>query len=137
MHAHALQAGRSPKQRPTTRRSLLLASVRLAVAALAFTGTAAVHADDFPSRPIKIVVGFGPGGLGDIVARVVAQKMSDSMGKTVYVENAPGAGGITAAAQVAKAAPDGYTLAARQRPERVQPLSLQVASLRPRRRASR
>jgi tripartite-type tricarboxylate transporter receptor subunit TctC len=68
------------------------------------------HAQEFPSRPIKIVVGFGPGGLGDITARAVAQKMSDSLGKPVVVENMPGAGGMTAAASVARAAPDGHTL---------------------------
>ena len=72
--------------------------------------TAAAHGQDFPVRPIKIVVGFGPGGLGDVTARVVAQKMSESMGKPVVIENMPGAGGITAAANVARAAPDGYTM---------------------------
>jgi tripartite-type tricarboxylate transporter receptor subunit TctC len=70
----------------------------------------AAQAQDFPTRPIKVVVGFGPGGLGDLTARLVAQKMSDSMGKPVVIENMPGAGGITAAANVARAAPDGYTM---------------------------
>jgi tripartite-type tricarboxylate transporter receptor subunit TctC len=70
----------------------------------------AAHAQDFPTRPIKIVVGFGPGGLGDLTSRLIAQKMSDSMGKPVVIENMPGAGGITAAASVARAAPDGYTI---------------------------
>jgi len=70
----------------------------------------AAQAQDFPTRPIKIIVGFGPGGLGDVTARLVAQKMSESMGKPVVVENMPGAGGITAAASVARAAPDGYTM---------------------------
>jgi len=69
-----------------------------------------VHAEDFPARTIKIVVGFGPGGLGDLTARLVAQKMSESMGKPVIVENMPGAGGITAAANVARALPDGHTM---------------------------
>jgi len=67
-------------------------------------------AQDFPTRPIKIVVGFGPGGLGDTVTRAVAQKMSDSMGGSVFVENTPGAGGMTAAAAVARAPADGHTL---------------------------
>ena len=53
---------------------------------------AAANAQDYPARPIKIVVGFGPGGLGDITARAVAQKMSDSFGKPVVIENMPGAG---------------------------------------------
>ena len=69
-----------------------------------------VKADEFPTRPIKIVVGFGPGGLGDIVARSVAQKMTDAFNMQVVVENMPGAGGMSAAASVARAAPDGHTL---------------------------
>jgi tripartite-type tricarboxylate transporter receptor subunit TctC len=71
---------------------------------------AAANAQDYPARPIKIVVGFGPGGLGDITARAVAQKMSDSFGKPVVIENMPGAGGMSAAVSVARAAPDGHTL---------------------------
>ena len=71
---------------------------------------APANAQDYPARPIKIVVGFGPGGLGDITARAVAQKMSDSFGKPVVIENMPGAGGMSAAASVARAAPDGHTL---------------------------
>ena len=64
----------------------------------------AANAQDYPARPIKIVVGFGPGGLGDITARAVAQKMSDSFGKPVVIENMPGAGGMSAAGSVAWAA---------------------------------
>lgn len=71
---------------------------------------AGAQAQGFPSRPIRIVVGFGPGGLGDTVTRALGQKMADSMGQSVVVENMPGAGGITAAQAVARAAPDGYTL---------------------------
>jgi tripartite-type tricarboxylate transporter receptor subunit TctC len=67
-------------------------------------------AQDFPSAPIKIVVGFGAGGLGDMVSRIVADKMSASLGKPVIIENMPGAGGITAAIAAARAAPDGYTM---------------------------
>lgn len=70
----------------------------------------AAHAETYPARPIRLVVGFGPGGLGDTVARAVAVKMSESMGQQVVVINQPGAGGITAATAVARAAPDGYTL---------------------------
>jgi tripartite-type tricarboxylate transporter receptor subunit TctC len=64
----------------------------------------------YPSRPIKIVVTIPPGGAPDITARVVGQKMSESMGQAVVVENRPGANGNTAAAEVARVAPDGYTL---------------------------
>jgi tripartite-type tricarboxylate transporter receptor subunit TctC len=85
--------------------------VRVLAASLIVLGLAATgHAETFPSRTIKIVVGFGPGGIGDIVARSVAQKMSDSLGKPVVIENMPGAGGMTAAAAVARAEPDGHTL---------------------------
>ena len=78
------------------------------LAAIGLLATA--NAQDYPARPIKIVVGFGPGGLGDITARAVAQKMSDSLGKPVVIENMPGAGGIGAAGSVARSAPDGHTL---------------------------
>lgn len=71
---------------------------------------ATAQAQDYPNRPVKIIVGFGPGGLGDIVVRTVAQKMSESLGQSIVVENMPGAGGITAASTVAKSAADGHTL---------------------------
>lgn len=67
-------------------------------------------AQEFPTRPVKMVVGFGPGGLGDIATRAVAQKLTESFGKPFVVENLPGAGGITAAALVAKAPADGHTM---------------------------
>src|SRR5450759_993360 len=101
---------------------LKLFTMRTLAAVLLGLGLIApAHAEDFPARVIKIVVGFGPGGLGDLTARLVAQKMSDSMGKPVVVENMPGAGGITAAAHVARAAPDGHTmlLASGQNDERL------------------
>ena len=65
---------------------------------------------DYPERPIRLIVPFGPGGVGDITARVVAQKMTASLGQQIVVDNRPGAGGIVASEIVAKAAPDGYTL---------------------------
>jgi tripartite-type tricarboxylate transporter receptor subunit TctC len=64
----------------------------------------------FPLRPIKLIVGFGPGGGNDILARLVAQKFSEGLGQTTLVENKPGAGAMIATEFVAKAAPDGYTL---------------------------
>ncbi len=62
------------------------------------------------SRPIRIVVPFGPGGVADLTVRSVAQKMGQSMGQSIVIDNKPGAGGVVAAETVAKAAPDGLTL---------------------------
>lgn len=64
----------------------------------------------YPSKTVTIVVGFAPGGVGDLTARVVAQELSEQMGKQFIIENRPGAGGIVAAETVAKSTPDGYTL---------------------------
>jgi tripartite-type tricarboxylate transporter receptor subunit TctC len=78
------------------------------LAALAFT--TAFAADPYPTRPIRMIVGFAPGGGTDLTARPVAQKMSELMGQQVIVENRPGAAGNIATEQVVRAAPDGYTI---------------------------
>lgn len=71
---------------------------------------APAFADSYPSRPIRLVIGFPPGGPSDILARVVAQGLSQRLGQAVIVDNRPGAGGNVAGAIAAKAASDGYTL---------------------------
>ncbi len=71
---------------------------------------ALVHAQPFPSKPLKIVAPFPPGGEIDLVARGIGQKMSESLGQPVVVENVAGAAGAIGSERVAKAAPDGYTL---------------------------
>jgi tripartite-type tricarboxylate transporter receptor subunit TctC len=79
-----------------------------AIAALAVGGTA--EAQNYPSRPVRLVVPFGPGGVADITARLVTEKMTAAMGQQVIVDNKPGAGGIVAGQAVVSAKPDGYTL---------------------------
>lgn len=69
-----------------------------------------IQAQPLSNRAIKIIVPFGPGGVADLTARTVAQKMSDNMGQAVVIENKPGAGGIVAGDTVAKAEADGHTL---------------------------
>jgi tripartite-type tricarboxylate transporter receptor subunit TctC len=80
-----------------------------ALAALTLVAPVAM-AQAFPSKPIRIVVPFGAGGVADLTARTVAQKMSESLGQPVVIDNKPGAGGVVAGEAVAKAEPDGHTL---------------------------
>jgi tripartite-type tricarboxylate transporter receptor subunit TctC len=85
-------------------------AVLLAVFAGALWPSAVLPQGAFPEHPIKLIVPFPPGGSTDIVARVVAGKMGDGIGKAVIVDNKPGAAGNVGTAEAAKAAPDGYTM---------------------------
>lgn len=86
---------------------------RVALAAICLSYSGFAHAADevkYPTRAIRVVVGFTPGGGNDIIARVVGQKLSESLGQPVIIENKPGAGAVLATEYVARSAPDGYTL---------------------------
>ena len=91
----------------TTRR-LLKATAALGL--LAATGLAGAQADAWPSKPIRIVVPYTPGGSSDIIARIISQPLQEALKQTVIVENKPGANGNTGSDMVAKAPADGYTL---------------------------
>jgi tripartite-type tricarboxylate transporter receptor subunit TctC len=67
-------------------------------------------AQAYPSRPVRVIVPYAPGGVTDVVARLIAQKLSEHLGKQFFVENVPGATGNIGTSQAAKAAPDGYTV---------------------------
>jgi tripartite-type tricarboxylate transporter receptor subunit TctC len=87
-----------------------LLSTLLALACLALAGVPAEAQEKYPSRNVKIIVPYGPGGATDIVARVLADQVKNTFGQSVIVENKPGAYGIIALQELARSAPDGYTL---------------------------
>ena len=91
-------------------RSMTRAAALFMAAILAFGAAPAAMAQAYPSKPIKILVGFAPGGAMDIVARTVGQKMSASLGQPVIVENKPGAGSNIAIRALIDSPPDGYTV---------------------------
>src|SRR5437868_3449301 len=82
-------------------------AVLLALPALALAQTSS---SQYPTKPIRIVLPFGPGGVADITTRTIAPKLTEALGQQIVVDNMPGAGGIRASETVAHAAPDGYTL---------------------------
>jgi tripartite-type tricarboxylate transporter receptor subunit TctC len=90
------------------RRAFLIKMAAVTLAFVAQLGTAA--AQSFPAKPVRIIVGFAAGGTTDLVARMVAQRLSEAWSQPVVIENRTGASGMIAAEAVAKAAPDGYTL---------------------------
>src|SRR5450759_927998 len=82
----------------------------LALVLGAFGCNASAQPVGYPNKPIRLVIGFAPGGAADYVARVMSDEFGKALGQPVVVENKPGAGASIAADQVAKARPDGYTL---------------------------
>jgi tripartite-type tricarboxylate transporter receptor subunit TctC len=84
--------------------------MKLVAFALSLAFSFAACAQGYPNRPVKVVVPYAAGGLPDTMARLVGQKMGEAMGQQLVVENRGGAGGIVGTSEVAKAAPDGYTL---------------------------
>jgi tripartite-type tricarboxylate transporter receptor subunit TctC len=88
----------------------VFAVVCMVSAVLGLLSAPAAGAPTYPNKSIHMIIGVSPGGAADVVARLIAQKMSERLGQNVLVENRTGAGGTIAAALVAKAAPDGYTL---------------------------
>src|SRR5688572_20522710 len=88
----------------------LFSPVLRALALAAVLAAAPAVAQTFPSKPVRLVVPYPPGGGTDVLARIVAPKMGEVLGQTVVVENKPGAGGTIGSAQAAVAPADGYTM---------------------------
>ena len=84
--------------------------MRFTLAALALCFATLASADTWPSRPIRYVVPFPPGGSSDLISRAIAPRLADRLGQPVVIENKPGAGGMLGIDQVAKAEPDGHTI---------------------------
>lgn len=91
-------------------RRRLIASAALLGAGLPLLAAAPVQAQDYPAKPIRLIVAYPTGGISDNVARALGEKLSAQLGQPVVVENRAGAGGSIGMDAVAKSAPDGYTL---------------------------
>src|SRR5499427_11142499 len=85
----------------------LLAGAAILLLALA---APAIAADDYPNRPVRLIIPFPPGGSNDVVGRLVAKQLSEKLGQQVFVDNRVGAGGTIGTEACANAAPDGYTI---------------------------
>src|SRR5215510_5568533 len=91
----------------TTKRRQFL---KFGAAAAASLASSAAWSQAYPTRPVRVIVTFAPGGPTDVAARLIAQKLSESLGRQFYVENVAGASGNIGTVQASKAMPDGYTL---------------------------
>ena len=94
----------------TTRRAFMISTAALGATTLNSALSHSAYADTYPSRPVRVVLPLGPGGVGDISARIVADKLSDKLGQRFFIENQPSPDGLVAGHTVLNAEPDGYTL---------------------------
>ena len=99
-----------PRQLEATRRRVVVGLAAIGSSVVPSLPVPAQANPPYPTRPIRIVVGFGSGGGNDLLARLIGQKLAERLGQAVVVENKPGAGAIIATEYVARAVPDGYTL---------------------------
>src|SRR3981189_3494565 len=104
--------GRIKRERRLNNKTKITAATLGVLAELAgvFAPTAPARAQDYPHKAIRMIVNAAPGGANDILGRLVARRMTESLGQAVIVDNRPGAGGSLGAETVAHASPDGYTL---------------------------
>jgi tripartite-type tricarboxylate transporter receptor subunit TctC len=89
---------------------LALSSALAVTSALAFGALASAQAQNYPNKPVRLVLPYAPGGIIDYVGRTLAQKLTENLGQPVVAENRPGGGGVLGTDSVARSAPDGYTL---------------------------
>src|SRR5215218_7033531 len=96
--------------RPEKERVMRKISLSTLCFALGVVAAGPALADQWPTHPVKIVVPHAPGGVTDVITRIIAQPLGDALGQSVVVENRPGASGLVGTEVVARSAPDGYTL---------------------------
>jgi tripartite-type tricarboxylate transporter receptor subunit TctC len=104
----AIESAGRPLQ--TMMQEVYMPRFRCALACVCLLAAMPVRAENYPAKPVRLIVPFPAGGFSDVLARVIGQKFSESTGQPVVVENRPGASGNIGAEAVARAAPDGYTL---------------------------